>query len=138
MLFRSDVPETMSQILNGEPVVMGQRGFVNTWPLVVITVAVIAIALVSIFLYKKRILQMRVVAANELCDLLHGLNVYVNLIPYNEVIEKPYKRSSKDSMVAFFDLLKKRRINVQLRREQGTDIDAACGQLRSKHMKKEF
>ncbi len=74
--------------------------------------------------------------ANELADLLHGLNVYVNLIPYNEVIEKPYKRSTKDNMVAFFDQLKKRRINVQLRREQGTDIDAACGQLRSKHMNK--
>ena len=75
--------------------------------------------------------------ANELCDLLHGLNIYVNLIPYNEVIEKPFKRSTKDDMMAFFDLLKKRRINVQLRREQGGDIDAACGQLRSKQMKKE-
>ena len=74
--------------------------------------------------------------ANELADLLHGLNVYVNLIPYNEVKEKPFKRSSKDSMVAFFDVLKKRRINVQLRKEQGGDIDAACGQLRSKHMNK--
>lgn len=77
-----------------------------------------------------------IACANELCNLLHGLNVYVNLIPYNEVIEKPYKRSTKESMVAFFDLLKKRRINVQLRKEQGGDIDAACGQLRSKHLKK--
>jgi len=75
--------------------------------------------------------------ANKLADLLHGLNVYVNLIPYNEVLEKPYKRSKADNMRAFFDLLKKRRINVQLRREQGSDIDAACGQLRSKEMKKE-
>ena len=74
--------------------------------------------------------------ANELANLLHGLNVYVNLIPYNEVLEKPYKRSSQEQMRAFFDVLKKRRINVQLRREQGTDIDAACGQLRSKHMNK--
>ncbi len=73
--------------------------------------------------------------ANELADLLHGLNVYVNLIPYNEVKEKPYKRSTKEAMVKFFDILKKRRINVQLRREQGGDIDAACGQLRSKHIK---
>lgn len=73
--------------------------------------------------------------ANKLADLLHGLNVYVNLIPYNEVLEKPYKRSSKDDMVKFFDQLKKRKINVQLRREQGSDIDAACGQLRSKHLK---
>ena len=75
--------------------------------------------------------------ANQLCDLLHGLNVYVNLIPYNEVKEKPYKRSTKEDMVRFFDILKKRRINVQLRREQGSDIDAACGQLRSNQMKKE-
>ena len=73
--------------------------------------------------------------ANELANLLHGLNVYVNLIPYNEVIEKPYRRSTKEDMVAFFDVLKKRRINVQLRKEQGHDIDAACGQLRSKHIK---
>ena len=72
--------------------------------------------------------------ANELADLLHGLNVYVNLIPYNEVKEKPYKRSEKQAMVSFFDILKKRKINVQLRREQGGDIDAACGQLRSKHI----
>lgn len=73
--------------------------------------------------------------ANELADILHGLNVYVNLIPYNEVKEKPYKRSDHQVMVDFFDILKKRRINVQLRKEQGGDIDAACGQLRSKHMK---
>ncbi len=73
--------------------------------------------------------------ADELATLLHGLNVYVNLIPYNEVISKPYERSKKDDMVAFFDWLKKRRINVQLRKEQGSDIDAACGQLRSKHIR---
>lgn len=73
--------------------------------------------------------------ANELADLLHGLNVYINLIPYNEVKEKPYKRSTKDAMHAFYDQLKKRSLNVTLRREQGSDIDAACGQLRSKHIK---
>lgn len=73
--------------------------------------------------------------ANELANLLHGLNVYVNLIPYNEVKEKPFKRSTDQSMHVFYDQLKKRRINVTLRREQGHDIDAACGQLRSKHIK---
>ena len=73
--------------------------------------------------------------ANELADLLHGLNVYINLIPYNEVKEKPFKRSTKEAMHGFFDQLKKRRLNVTLRREQGSDIDAACGQLRSKHIK---
>ncbi|MDE7161755.1 MAG: 23S rRNA (adenine(2503)-C(2))-methyltransferase RlmN, partial [Anaeroplasmataceae bacterium] len=75
-----------------------------------------------------------IACADELATLLHGLNVYVNLIPYNEVVGKPYARSTKEDMVAFFDWLKKRRINVQLRKEQGSDIDAACGQLRSKHM----
>ena len=73
--------------------------------------------------------------ANELADLLHGLNVYINLIPYNEVKEKPFKRSTKEHMTKFYDQLKKRRLNVTLRLEQGSDIDAACGQLRSNNMK---
>lgn len=45
--------------------------------------------------------------ANELADLLHGLNVYINLIPYNEVKEKPFKRSKKEQMRKFYDTLKK-------------------------------
>ncbi len=73
--------------------------------------------------------------ALTLAKLLKGLNVYVNLIPYNEVKEKPYKRSNKEQMHIFFDTLKKENINVQLRKEQGSDIDAACGQLRSKNLK---
>jgi 23S rRNA (adenine2503-C2)-methyltransferase len=74
--------------------------------------------------------------ANKLASLIRGMNVYVNLIPYNEVKEKPYKRSTKEAMRLFFDTLKKRGINVTLRQEQGHDIDAACGQLRSKKMNK--
>lgn len=73
--------------------------------------------------------------ALELAKLVAGKNIYINLIPYNEVIEKPYKRSKDTDMRAFFDLLYKKGVNVQLRKEQGFDIDAACGQLRSKHMK---
>ena len=72
--------------------------------------------------------------ANKLADLIFGMNVYVNLIPYNEVKEKPFKRSTPQAMKTFFDTLKKRGINVTLRQEQGHDIDAACGQLRSKKM----
>lgn len=72
--------------------------------------------------------------ANKLADLIFGMNVYVNLIPYNEVKEKPYKRSLPEAMKDFYDALKKRGINVTLRQEQGHDIDAACGQLRSKKM----
>ena len=75
--------------------------------------------------------------ANKLADLIFGMNVYVNLIPYNEVKEKPFKRSLPNAMKEFFDTLKKRGINVTLRQEQGHDIDAACGQLRSKKMNKD-
>jgi 23S rRNA (adenine2503-C2)-methyltransferase len=72
--------------------------------------------------------------ALKLAKLITGMNVYVNLIPYNEVKEKPYKRSTPEAMNTFYDQLKKRGINVTLRHEQGHDIDAACGQLRSKRM----
>ena len=73
--------------------------------------------------------------ANELADLLHGMNAYINLIPYNEVKENPFKRSPEVNRKRFYDALKKRSLNVTLRKEQGSDIDAACGQLRSKHLK---
>jgi 23S rRNA (adenine2503-C2)-methyltransferase len=72
--------------------------------------------------------------ATELVKVLRGLNVYVNLIPYNEVLEAPYKRSKSETMVAFYDTLKKNNIQVTLRKEQGHDINAACGQLRSQHL----
>jgi 23S rRNA (adenine2503-C2)-methyltransferase len=73
--------------------------------------------------------------ADLFADLIGKENIYVNLIHYKEVLEKPYKRSKEDTMRAFYDRLYKRGVNVQLRKEQGGDIDAACGQLRSKHMK---
>ena len=68
--------------------------------------------------------------AEELSRLLKGLNVYVNLIPYNPVKENSYERSDKQTQLSFYDILKKNKIQVTLRKEQGTDIDAACGQLR--------
>lgn len=72
--------------------------------------------------------------ANQLSDLIRGLNAYVNLIRYNTVTEFAYKGSSEERSNAFFKQLKKRGINATLRKEQGGDIDAACGQLRSKNM----
>ena len=72
--------------------------------------------------------------ANELADLLHGLNVYVNLIPYNETNHLEFKKSSKETIRQFYDTLKKRKINVTIRKEFGSKIDAACGQLRSKEV----
>ncbi len=73
-------------------------------------------------------------AAVELAQRLRGMNVYVNLIPYNEVIEAPYKRSKTENQLAFYDILKKHNIQVTLRKEQGHDINAACGQLRSQNL----
>ncbi len=72
--------------------------------------------------------------ALELAQLLRGMNVYVNLIPYNEVKEAPYIRSTLDRRKAFYKTLKDKGIQTTLRREQGHDIDAACGQLRSQHL----
>lgn len=70
--------------------------------------------------------------ANELSDLLRGINCHVNLIRYNSVAEFYYKGSKEDRASAFHQQLIKRGINATLRKEQGSDIDAACGQLRSK------
>ncbi|MFD6438875.1 23S rRNA (adenine(2503)-C(2))-methyltransferase RlmN [Peribacillus sp. NPDC060186] len=73
--------------------------------------------------------------ANLLDDKKHRL--YVNLIPYNPVDEhSQYQRSEKESVLSFYDTLKKRGVNCKIRQEHGTDIDAACGQLRSKQIKK--
>jgi 23S rRNA (adenine2503-C2)-methyltransferase len=77
--------------------------------------------------------------ALQLADLLGDKRhlAYVNLIPYNPVNEHiEYERSEEKSILAFYDTLKKRGINCGIRHEQGTDIDAACGQLRSKQIKK--
>ena len=70
--------------------------------------------------------------AIELAHLSKQVHAYVNLIPYNEIKELPYHRSSKDTTRLFVDALKTRGINVTVRKEFGMDIDAACGQLRSK------
>ena len=72
--------------------------------------------------------------ALELASLLRGLNVYVNLIPYNETNNLGFKKSDKAKLDAFYDTLKKEHINVTVRREFGSNIDAACGQLRSKNI----
>ena len=73
--------------------------------------------------------------AIELSSLLKGLNVYVNLIPYNETNHIEFKRTDKEQIMKFYDVLKKRGINVTIRKEFGSNIDAACGQLRSKEVK---
>ena len=75
--------------------------------------------------------------AKELAKLIRGMNTYVNLIPYNETENLDFKRSSKDSIMRFYDILKKEKISVTIRKEFGGNIDAACGQLRANFNRKE-
>ncbi|KIQ95844.1 Ribosomal RNA large subunit methyltransferase N [Anoxybacillus thermarum] len=75
--------------------------------------------------------------AEELAELIKGLKCHVNLIPVNYVPERNYVRTPREQIFAFEKTLKKHGINVTIRREQGHDIDAACGQLRAKERKEE-
>ncbi|MFJ8266320.1 23S rRNA (adenine(2503)-C(2))-methyltransferase RlmN [Peribacillus asahii] len=75
--------------------------------------------------------------AEELAALIKGIKCHVNLIPVNYVPERNYVRTPREQIFAFEKTLKKRGINVTIRREQGHDIDAACGQLRAKERKEE-
>lgn len=69
--------------------------------------------------------------AMELSELLKGINCYVNLIPYNETENISFKRSKNSQIMKFYDILKKNSINVTIRKEFGSKVDAACGQLRA-------
>ena len=74
--------------------------------------------------------------AKDISKLIKGLNAYINLIPYNEVKENTFKSVSDENALIFYDMLKKEGINVTLRQKRGVNIDAACGQLRAKELKK--
>lgn len=71
--------------------------------------------------------------AYELAKLIKGMNAYVNLIPYNETSHIEYKKSTPERITEFFETLKSQKIQVTIRREFGSEVDAACGQLRSKY-----
>lgn len=71
--------------------------------------------------------------AIELSHLLKGINCYVNIIPYNETSHIEFKKSSKNSILEFYDILKKNNISVTIRREFGSKVSAACGQLRANY-----
>ncbi len=72
--------------------------------------------------------------AAELAKLLHGQLASVNLIPINPVVERHLLRPSQARIDAFEKALADRHIAVTVRREMGTDINAACGQLRNRHL----
>ncbi|KAB2337459.1 23S rRNA (adenine(2503)-C(2))-methyltransferase RlmN [Cytobacillus depressus] len=75
--------------------------------------------------------------AEELARLVKGIKCHVNLIPVNYVPERDYVRTPKEQIFNFEKTLKNQGVNVTIRREQGHDIDAACGQLRAKERKEE-
>ncbi len=70
--------------------------------------------------------------AKQLCKLVKGLNCYINLIPYNDGGTGLFKKPKNSDIMRFYDIIKKENINVTVRREFGKNINAACGQLRSK------
>jgi 23S rRNA (adenine2503-C2)-methyltransferase len=72
--------------------------------------------------------------AQEMADVLKGMLCHVNLIPVNHVPERDYVRTPREQIFEFHRILERNKINATIRREQGHDIAAACGQLRAKHM----
>lgn len=75
--------------------------------------------------------------AKELVKLLRGMNAHVNLIPINKIENGVYTKSSNENILKFRDYLNEHGIVATVRRELGSDIDAACGQLRRKSLKED-
>lgn len=75
--------------------------------------------------------------AKELVKLLKGMICHVNLIPINKIENGEFSKSTNENIIRFRDYLNEHGIVATIRRELGSDIDAACGQLRRKEMKKE-
>ena len=73
--------------------------------------------------------------AKELVKLLKGMLCHVNLIPINKIENGKYTKSSNENIIRFRDYLNEKGITATIRRELGSDIDAACGQLRRKNLK---
>jgi 23S rRNA (adenine2503-C2)-methyltransferase len=70
--------------------------------------------------------------ALHLVKLLKGMRAKVNLIPFNEAEEVPYKRPSDASIAQFQHILDDHQISAFVRKNRGNDISAACGQLKKK------
>ncbi len=71
--------------------------------------------------------------ALELASLIRGMTAYVNLIPYNETSHIEFKKTDRNKIMHFYDILKRNKINVTVRKEFGSEVSAACGQLRSSY-----
>nr|WP_330392597.1 23S rRNA (adenine(2503)-C(2))-methyltransferase RlmN [Geosporobacter subterraneus] len=75
--------------------------------------------------------------ARELGELLKSLICHVNLIPLNKVSEREYTAPNKEGIKKFQQILKQKGIEATIRRELGSDINAACGQLRRRYLKEQ-
>ena len=71
--------------------------------------------------------------AKKLERLIRPTFGYVNLIPYNPVVENGYERADDESVTLFHNYLLSKKVKSTIRKEFGSDIDAACGQLRAKY-----
>lgn len=74
--------------------------------------------------------------AKRLVKLLKGMLAHVNLIPINKIEDGKYTKSTNENILKFRDYLNDNGITATVRRELGSDIDAACGQLRRKNLSK--
>jgi len=74
--------------------------------------------------------------AEELIEILKHRNCHLNLIPVNPIKERNFEKPSRKSAENFKNKLEKSGINVTIRREMGSDIDGACGQLRRRYVEK--
>ena len=72
--------------------------------------------------------------AKQLVHLLKGMLCHVNLIPINKIENGKFVKSSNENIIRFRDFLNEHGIVATIRRELGSDIDAACGQLRRKNL----
>ena len=73
--------------------------------------------------------------AKELAKLLKGMLSHVNLIPINKIENGEFTKSSNENIMKFRDYLNEHGIVATIRRELGSDIEAACGQLRRQNLK---
>lgn len=68
--------------------------------------------------------------ALALAKLLHGRQAHINLIPFNEVAGLPYRRPTDAALMEFVAILRRAGLSIKVRKRKGSEIDAACGQLR--------
>lgn len=72
--------------------------------------------------------------AERLCGLIGGRDFFVNIISYNES-GSGFMPSSREEVMSFYDVLKKHGVGVTIRKKLGSEINAACGQLRANYLK---